>query len=160
MLLKPCHILSMGQSHRGSVCTVLLNSNKVLQNIFQNTGSPSPLLQQRLRGKSPLSSSNNFKVYFWNRRFFPPLNSKSFMAFCEGRNSWLSEMHLKSPWGLVPPWPPKVFNFVYLRFLVGFIGSWGAWGLREVALSEIIKYLRNAAFYSLPRDYWETFKLS
>lgn len=40
MLLKPCHILSVGESHRGSVCTILLNSNKVFWSTFQNTVVP------------------------------------------------------------------------------------------------------------------------
>lgn len=130
MLLK---LVTYFQGDRaiGDPCTVLLNSNKSLPSIFQNTSSPSPLLQQRLRGKIPFIFKT-LQSLFLKWKFLFPLNSKSFMGFCEGRSSWNSGMHLKCPWclsaSLIGCWPPNILLFFVgcnLSFLAGFIRSWG-----------------------------------
>lgn len=61
---------------------------------------------------------------------------------------------------LVPPWPLKAFNFLYLCFLAGFVGSWGkclgpmgSWSI----WNEEMPKKPCLFFFSLPMDYWEIF---
>lgn len=166
MLLKSCHILSVGQSHRRPVCTVLLNSNKFLWSIFQNmvvpphcfcTGSEASLVfhlqtTSKFISEIRVSFPLEFKQFFF---FF-------FLAFCEERGSRFSGMHLKNCWCFNTSLTFKGFNFLYLCFLAASLESeGGAWGLRAAGVSEMMKYLKKKAvfFSSLLMDYWEIFVL-
>ena len=153
MLLKPCHILSVGRSHRRPVCTVLLNSNKFLWSIFQNmvvpphcfcTGSEASLVfhlqtTSKFMFEIRVSFPLEFKQVFF---FFCFLFFVFFLAFCEGRGSRFSEMHFKNCWCFNTSLTFKGFNFLYLCFLAASLESeGGAWGLKAAGVSEMMKCL-------------------
>ena len=147
MLLKSCHILSVGQSHRRPVRTVLLNSNKFLWSIFQNMVVPPHCFCTDSEANLVFHLQTTSKFIFEISVSFP-LEFKVFFFFffwpSEERGSRFSGMHLKNCWCFNTSLTFKGFNFLYLCFLTASLESeGGAWGLRAAGVSEMMKYLKK-----------------